>query len=371
MIKRILLLLILLPSLVFSQEVPESIEKSAFNQSRFGGKFSYQILKRLLKEDCGIITKDITELNTKATDLYYEHSRPYNFTRKIDNLFRYKYLISKEEQIEELDSILNNQNDWKTTIVKNNLLSEILEPISRGSTLSIKNNTIYLSNSSSSENWKKYIYKFIFDNQKNIIFQGYGYTTTSKDTLLWKQTNSQYKNNEIFTQIKSIYRESYGKLELKESETTFFQNGKISKKTEESFNKKNEKYRTITTNYFYKKNKLANSKSITKIFRNNIESKEPLSIIEIKYKKNKPILISESREKLKTLRENKYDKKNRLIWSQYKAKDGLGKVIEESTEEIDYSANKYIYSYKEKFKITRGIERLPLQYKLSFTFLVE
>lgn len=368
MTKKVLLLLIIVPFLVFSQEIPEPVNKSAFNESQFGGKFSYQILKRLLNEDANIITKDITKLNTKATDLYYEHSRPYDFTTNIDNLFRYKHLTSKEKQIEELDSIFNNNNNWKTTIIKNNLLIEILEPISRGSNLSIKNNTIYLSNPSFSENSKKYIHKFIFDNQKNIIFQGYGYTTSSKDTLYWKQTNSEYKNNEIFTQIKSIHRDSYGKLELKESETIFYQNGKILKKNKEFFNKNNEKYKAITTTYFYKKNNLVSSKSITKIFRNKIELEEPLSHIKTKYKKNKPIEISESKGKLKTLRKNKYDKKNRLIWSQYEAKNDLGKVVELSTEKIDYSINTYTYIYKEKLKITRGKERLPLQYKLSFYF---
>lgn len=370
MIKNILLLLILLPSLVFSQDIPETVEKSVFNRSRFGGNFSYEILQRLLKEDSSILTSDADKLNIKANDLYYEQSRPFEETRKIDNLFRYKYLISREIQIDELNSILND-NNWTTTIVKNNLLSEILEPISKGSTLSIKNNTIYLSKSSTSENWKKYIYEFTFDKGKNVIFQGYGYTTTSKDTLLWNQTNSEYKNNEIFKQIKSIYRESDGKLELKDSETTYYQNSQILKKTEEVFNKKNEKYREISTNYFYNNNKLTHSKSITKIFRDKIEFKEPLSITEIKYKENKPIEISESGEELKTLRINKYDKKNRLIWSEYKSKDERGKVIEELIEEIEYFNNKYVYRYKEILKILNGKERLPLQYELIFSFLAK
>jgi len=367
--KILLFFLTLLPLFVLSQEdIPEPArEKTAFNRAEFG-KLSYKILNKLFEEDFKSLSKDINKFEIEGVDLYYEYSEPYKSTREIDNLFKYKYLIPKEKQLKELDSILNNSN-WKTIILKNNLLSEILEPISRGNKISFKNNIIYLS--SSSESWKKNVYKFVFDEKNNIIFKGYGYTTASKDTLLWKQTNFQYKDNKIFKETIGIFRELNRKLELKESETILYQNDKILKKINEFFNQESEKYREITKDYYYKKSKLTFSKSITKSFQEKLEFGETLSIEEIKYKKNKPTEIKESGKKINTLRKNKYDKKNRLIWSEYEAKDQSEKIIDKSVQEIDYFVNKYVYRYKESIRTLRGKQRLPLQYELTISFLIE
>ena len=367
------LLIILFPLLTFSQfDEIETVEKSAFPQAEFGGGHSIKILNKLLKEDSSFLTKNIIKVKIKAIDLYYKMSQPYDYTMTLDKKFHFDYLITKKEKINQLDSVLKS-NRWKTHIIENNLLEEILESISYGSKISIENDVIYLSQELPTKK-KTFIRKFKFDDDKKLVFKGYGYTINKNDTLFWKQTTYQYEKNVLSKEIRSLYRDySYRELILKESETIIYQNGKIKKITKHFINKKNEKNEEEVTEYFYKRGKIISS--TTNTFHKRNDFKESIYTGESSYKKTKLVTINEvgsnfrKSDYYKTSRKNKYDKKNRLIFSSYKANDKDGNKMKTSTIEIEYKPNNYIYTYKEDFIIRRGEKRLPLQYKMSFTFL--
>lgn len=360
--KLIKFLIILIPIIGFSQIEPESEPKTAFRESMFGGKYSHEILDKLLKEDCSNISINRKNVTTIANDLYYQKSTPYNYTGEFYNKF--KYLTPLEEKVKPLDSLLKDNPKFIKPLSDKRVFSEFLSPINNWK-IFYKKNTVFFTFSS---NKKIFIHKFKFDQNLNLIFRGFGYTINKKDTLLYKQSIYDYDKGKLSKEVNNIYRDYYYReISLKESEVITYKNEKISSKVKQKFSEKNIKISEDVTECFFKTNKLL--KTITHKKSKYDDFKKSHTIITNDFKRNKIITSKTSSKNKISIRKNKYDKKNRLIFSSYKEEDKKGNKVNESTIDIEYKPNNYIYRYKENFIITRGRKRLPLQYELSFTFI--
>lgn len=70
----------------------------------------------------------------------------------------------------------------------------------------------------------------------------------------------------------------------------------------------------------------------------------------------------------KSVIKNKYDKKNRLVTSEYKGWDNNKEIAQIRIEEFEYLKNRFIYKYKQSLKREGGKDKRPLQYELTYTF---
>ena len=77
-------------------------------------------------------------MDLRAKDLFYEKSADYHTNGKIDIYLKEKYLTSKKNKIELLDNSIDLNEGWRSTLINENLLDELLNPIHRGYTFSKK-----------------------------------------------------------------------------------------------------------------------------------------------------------------------------------------------------------------------------------------
>lgn len=364
-----LALLLAFPTLVGAQILQESFSESAFNASQFGGRYSFKILNQLIEQDPLLISEDVSRLQVRAVDLTDPGNTSYERIHELDAAFRLEYLVSDEEMRARSKSLVGLPRVWREFLIENDLMKDVLEPMSRGGVLTLRSNAVVISNASSNESWKSYIHKFEFDGENRLVFQGYGYTTASRDTLLWKQSFWEYGNHALNSHIQKVFSVRGGQLALKELEEKTFENHKINERNLMYFNSKDVAFKTQSVHYTYGDGGLEKTDLVTETLNVETNQIEPVSHTVTTFSKGKPMVEMSSSPTSQGRRVYTYDSLGRLVSSTYQVENLDGEVIERSREEVSYSTNTYVFTYREELKIHRGMERMPLEFQVRFTFM--
>jgi hypothetical protein len=354
-------------------EPRESDIKTEFRHSIFQANYLTQnLLIQFLEENREGISFDSESFNLRAKDLYYEKSTDFKREKALDPWLKLKYLTPEKRKLALLDSALNLNKEWKESIIEDGLLDEILKPIHYGYDLSIKNNTIYAVFPSLQDNSYRAIYKFEFDKDKKILSKDLGRLMLRGDSLFWLTSAYAYKNHLLYKEINKKCNDAKCSKGY-ELETKTYSNGQLTKNTKQVFSRnKNELIQEDVTDYIYSKNKLESATTNTYKVRNS--TRELYKTAKYRYKKGKITnkeeawINPQNFEDRKSYTEHKYDRKDRLVSSEYKGWDNNNEISQVRTEEFEYLKNHYIYRYKQTLKKERGKKKLPLQYELTYTF---
>lgn len=354
-------------------ERSESDRKTEFRYSIFQTNYLTQnILIQFLDQDRDQISSNSKYVKLKAKDLFYERSGHFDRNENIESWLKDKYLTSEKRKIELLDSALGISKKWQASIIEDNLLDEILKPIFHKYNITVKNNIIYGVGPISKDNFQRTIYKFEFNDDKKIISKNAGLLTNRNDSLYWITSTFEYKNNQLRKEVNKKCQD-HKCAKGYDLEIIIYEEGKISKSTKQKFSRHNNDFvEEEIADYRYSHSELDSTIINTYQIR---KLKPKLHKIAVrKYSKGnitgcKEVYLSPQvyRDQKSEL-QNKYDRKNRLISSEYRSWDSSNEISQIRIEEFEYQKNKYTYRYKQSLIKERGKEKLPLQYELTYSF---
>lgn len=354
-------------------EIAESDKKTEFSDSYFRVNYLTQnLLIQFLEQDNQQISFASESVKMRARDLYYAKSGEYSGEREIAYHIKEKYLTSESDKMKMIDSNENITEKLKSVIIENNLLDEIVSRIHFGFEIIIKENAIYALGPVPTGNSLRSIYTYTFNEDQKILSQNTGRITRFADTVFWISTNYEYKDQLL---NKEVYKkcQDYKCAKGYDLEISNYEEGRKRKTLKQKYSRHNNDFiQEESLEFIYTKGVL--DSVITNTYYVE-ELKRILIKVKIEsYKKGKLMKVTEGFVKPQTFKdkrsvlENKYDKKGRLISLEYLGWDNNNDPSEIRREEFEYLEGKYIYRFIQSLKTERGKQKLPHQYELIYTF---